>query len=140
VTNAVRLAARLLLAYLFVRSGLEVLRKPEPRVASASWLLDRVHDLVPFLPADNRLLVRANAALQVGAGGLLALGQQAQLDALLLAASLVPTTLGGHPFWRHDDPASRSHHRVHFDKNLAILGGLLAVALDTSDRRRRAWR
>ena len=138
--NALRLTVQLLLAWVFVRNGLDVLRKPEPRVATASWLLDMVHDLAPFLPADNRLLVRANAALQVGAGGLLALGQQRQLAALLLLASMVPTTIGGHAFWRHDDPTSRSQQRIHFDKNLAIVGGLLAAALDTSDRRRRAWR
>jgi uncharacterized membrane protein YphA (DoxX/SURF4 family) len=138
--NALRLTVQLLLAWVFVRNGLDVLRKPEPRVATASWLLDMVHDLAPFLPADNRLLVRANAALQVGAGGLLALGQQRQLAALLLLASMVPTTIGGHAFWRHDDPMSRSQQRIHFDKNLAIVGGLLAAALDTSDRRRRAWR
>ena len=138
--NAVRLTARLLLAWVFVRNGLDVLRNPEPRVASAGWLLEIMRGLAPFLPADDRLLVRVNAAVQVGAGGLLALGQYRQPAALILFASMVPTTLGGHAFWRHDDPTQRSQQRIHFDKNLAILGGLLAVVLDMPRRRRRAWR
>lgn len=53
----------------------------------------------------------------------------------------VRTTLSGHAFWRFDDPTRRSQQQVHFDKNLAILGGLdLVVVLDTPDtRRRRRW-
>ena len=51
------------------------------------------------------------------------------LAALGLAASLVPTTLGGHAFWTHDDPAQRTNQRNHFNKNLGLLGGLLVVAL-----------
>jgi hypothetical protein len=51
------------------------------------------------------------------------------------------TTLGGHAFWRFDDPTRPSQQQVHFDKNLAILDGLvLAAVLDTPDtRRRRRW-
>ena len=131
------LVARLLLAWVFLRNSVDVLRKPEPRVASAGWLLDELRARVPLLPADNVMLVRANAAVQVGAAGLLALGQQQRLTALMLAASMVPTTLGGHAFWRHDDPTRRSQQQIQFDKNLAILGGLLAVALAAPDRRRR---
>jgi uncharacterized membrane protein YphA (DoxX/SURF4 family) len=43
---------------------------------------------------------------------------------------MVPTTLGGHAFWRHDDPTRRSQQQIHFDKNLAIIGGLLLAALE----------
>src|SRR6266700_6001084 len=35
------------------------------------------------------------------------------------------------PFWRHDDPTRRTQHLAHFEKNLAILGGLLVVVLGT---------
>jgi uncharacterized membrane protein YphA (DoxX/SURF4 family) len=58
---ALRLAARLLLAWVFVRNGLDVLRNPEPRVTAAAWLLEQLHTLAPFLLADHALLVRANA-------------------------------------------------------------------------------
>jgi putative oxidoreductase len=130
--------ARFLLAWVFVRSAQDVLRKPEPRAESAAWLLDPMRGFVPFLPEDNLILVRANAAVQLAAAGLLLTGRLPRLAALVMAASMVPTTLGGHAYWRHDDPTRRSQHQVHFDKNVAIVGGLLlVVALDTPASRGR---
>jgi putative oxidoreductase len=135
-----RIAARLFLAWVFVRAGLDVLRHPEPRATTAAAFIDQMRALVPFVPDDRVALVRANAAVQVAAAGLLAVGagKLSRLAALTLAASLVPTTLGGHAFWTHQDPGSRAQQRVHFDKNLAILGGLLFVALQSPDRDRRS--
>lgn len=48
----------------------------------------------------------------------------------MLAASLVPTTLAGHPFWTIEDPAARKVQRTQFHKNLAMIGGLLFVAIE----------
>jgi uncharacterized membrane protein YphA (DoxX/SURF4 family) len=129
--------ARLLLAWVFVRAGMDVLRNPEPRVKTASGFLDELRSRVPVVPDDKLLMVRTNAMLMVGSGGLLALGVQpfSRLAALALCASLVPTTLGGHAFWTHTDPAARAQQWIHFDKNLAMLGGLLYFALG-EDRRR----
>jgi uncharacterized membrane protein YphA (DoxX/SURF4 family) len=134
-----RAAARVLLGWVFVRAGLDVLRHPEPRVRTAGPFLEQLRSSLPVWPDDPTMLVRANAAVQLGAGSLLALGpaRVARLAALALAASLVPTTLGGHAFWRHTDPAQRAQQQIHFDKNLAMLGGLLLVALGGPDRRRR---
>jgi hypothetical protein len=56
--------------------------------------------------------------------------------ALTLAGSLVPTTVAGHGFWTISDPVSRQQQRAHFDKNLAIFGGLLAAAAIRPARRR----
>ena len=64
--------------------------------------------------------------------------KQPGLAGLALAGSMVPTTLGGHAFWRHDDPTRRTQQQIHFDKNLAIVSGLLLVVLDEANRRRRA--
>src|SRR5436309_2316867 len=119
------IVTRLMLAWVFLRNGLDVLCKPAPRAATAAWLLDSVRAWTPSLPVDNVLLVRANAAIQLGAGASLAFGIQPRLAALVLATSMVPTTVGGHAFWRHDDPTRRTQQLVHFEKNLAILGGLL---------------
>jgi uncharacterized membrane protein YphA (DoxX/SURF4 family) len=41
---------------------------------------------------------------------------------------MVPTSLAGHAFWKIDDPVMRKTQRVQFLKNLAMIGGLLAVA------------
>jgi putative oxidoreductase len=123
--------ARLLLAWVFVRAGMDVLRNPEPRAKTASGFLDELRARVPVVPDDKLLIVKANAGLMVAAGGLLALGIRplSRLAALALCASLVPTTLGGHSFWTHTDPTARAQQWIHFDKNLAMMGGLLYFAL-----------
>ena len=74
--------------------------------------------------------MRANAAVQLAAGTLLALGRLPRLSALALAGSLAPTTAAGHPFWTVEDPAKRAQQRIQFNKNLAVLGGLLLAAAD----------
>jgi uncharacterized membrane protein YphA (DoxX/SURF4 family) len=132
IRSLLRHPLRLALAWVLLRSGTDVLRHPEPRAKAAAPLLDRL-DGVPGVPSDPVVAVRANAALQVGAALLLAAGRAPRAAALALAASLVPTTLAGHPYWREEDPARRGQQRIHFDKNVAILGGLLLVAVEPGE-------
>ena len=40
-----------------------------------------------------------------------------------------PTTLAGHAFWTESDARKRKANRIHFLKNLGLVGGLLAAAL-----------
>ncbi len=47
----------------------------------------------------------------------------------MLVAFLVPVTLGMHAFWRLSDPAAVHVQQAMFLKNVAILGGLLLVAV-----------
>ena len=62
-------------------------------------------------------------------GGLsLILGIQARVGALVLAAFLIPATLIFHDFWTLEDP-QRSLQMIMFQKNLAIMGGLLLFAI-----------
>jgi uncharacterized membrane protein YphA (DoxX/SURF4 family) len=84
--------------------------------------------------------VQVNAAAQVAGGILLALGWFPRLAAILLAGSLVPTTLAGHRFWEIDDPADRARQRNQFLKNLGLLGGLILAAVDTEGRPSVTWR
>jgi uncharacterized membrane protein YphA (DoxX/SURF4 family) len=128
--KVVRTIARPLLASVFIVSGLDVLANPEPRATVAKPVVDKVASVVPFAPGDPVDAVRLNAAVHLGAGVLLAAGVMSRLAALALAVSMVPTTVAGHPFWEVDDPVKRSQQRTQFLKNTAILGGLLAVALD----------
>ncbi len=127
-----RTMARLALAWVFVRAGLDVLQNPDPRVKTASGFIEDLRAIVPVLPEDKALLVKFNAGVMVGSGALLALGiaPLSRLAALALCGSLVPTTLGGHAFWAHEDPAARAQQVIHFNKNLAMLGGLLYFALE----------
>jgi uncharacterized membrane protein YphA (DoxX/SURF4 family) len=128
--KVVRTIARPLLASVFIASGLDVLANPEPRATIAKPVVDKVASVVPFAPSDPVDAVRVNAAVHLGAGVLLAAGVMSRLAALALAVSMVPTTVAGHPFWEVEDPVKRSQQRTQFLKNTAILGGLLAVALD----------
>ena len=125
-----RTLARPMLAGVFIAGGLDVLANPEPRAKLAKPVVDRVAAVVPLAPSDPKAAVALNAAVQIGAGSMMAAGILSRLAALALATSLVPTTLAAHRFWEFEDPALRSRHRVEFLKNSAILGGLLVVALD----------
>ncbi len=113
----VRRVARPLIASMFVYGGFDALRNPRPKVPRAEKVV----------PEDTEQLVVVNGAVQVGAGIALALGIAPRLAALALAGSLVPTTVAGHRFWEEDDDATRAQQRIHFLKNLSMLGGLLMV-------------
>jgi uncharacterized membrane protein YphA (DoxX/SURF4 family) len=122
--RCLRFVARLTFAWIFIASGYDVLRKPGRRT-------DLVAKAVPV--PEPELLVRLNGGLMVAGGTALALGFKPRLAALELAATLVPTTYVGHQFWKQSDPAARRSQRVHFDKNVSLIGGLLAFAL-TEDK------
>jgi putative oxidoreductase len=111
------LLARLALGTLFVLSG-----------------LGKLADLTGFAAELERLgvpaaalLARANAGVELLGGLALALGAGTRGAALLVAVSTMTATLLVHDFWTA--PAwQRVAQTIHFVKNLAIVGGLLAVA------------
>src|SRR5512135_724391 len=129
----VRRLARPLLASTFIVGGIDTLRKPESRAGAA-------RKVTASIPADDVQLVMANAATQILAGSLLAMGRLPRVSAIVLATSLVPTTLAGHRFWEQTDPTARAAARQHFLKNMSMLGGLLLAAVDTAGRPSVAWR
>lgn len=131
--------ARPMLAALFVSFGADAVMNPEPKAETSDEVGPRV--AAPLgLPTDPETLVKINGSVQVVAGLLLALGRFPRLSAFLLAGSLVPTTLAGHAFWDEDEPAARKSQRMHFMKNLAVLGGLLLASGDTEGNPSVAWR
>ncbi|WP_432833438.1 DoxX family protein [Dactylosporangium sp. CA-092794] len=140
----VRTAARSMLAALFVIQGWSAFREPQKLADRARPVTDRlgpgIKALHPALPSDAETLVRINGAAQVAGGLLLATGRVPRPAALLLAGSLVPTTLAGHPFWAIEDPQQRAMQRVQFLKNVSLFGGLLIAALDTEGRPGLRWR
>ena len=99
-----------------------------------------IAEKVPVLPQDAEKLVRINGAVMVGAGTLMALGKLRRLAALALIGSIIPTTYAGHRFWEEEDEATKAQQRIHFLKNLGLLGGLILEAFDTEGAPSLMWR
>src|SRR5690349_11927975 len=141
--TVVRTAARAMLAAIFVSSGAEAVVNPEKHVAKAKPVTDRLTPLIeranPNLPTDTATLVRINGAVQV-VGGVMMMSPAHRLAAATLAASMVPTTLAGHPFWQVEDPVARKQQRTNFLKNVSLMGGLILAAMDTSGKPGLRWR
>jgi putative oxidoreductase len=144
--TATRLIARPLLASIFVVGGVNALKNAPALATKAKPVTDR---LLPMLqkaspqvkiPEDTVTLVRVNAVAQILAAGALARGRAPRLSSTVLAASLLPTTVAGHQFWNETDPAAKANQRIHFFKNLSMLGGLMLAAVDTEGRPGVAWR
>jgi putative oxidoreductase len=141
-----RRLARPLLASSFIFGGVQALRNT-PALAEASKPVN--DDIREFagkvapqvkVPADDQTLVRINAGVHILGGLGLATGRAPRLCAFALAATLVPTTLAGHPFWEEKDKESREKQTSQFFKNLSMFGGLVLAGLDTEGRPGLAWR
>ena len=139
-----RLIARPMLASIFVVGAATALKNSSGTAAKADPVTSR---LVPLakkagipLPEDPETLVKINAAVQIGAGLALATGRAPRLSAAVLAASLIPTTAAGHRFWELEDPAQRTQQKLHFFKNVSLVGGLVIAAGDTEGKPGVAWR
>ena len=135
-----RRIARPLLASMFIAGGLDAIQSPESKVKAAAAVTEPLKTRFPALPEDNATLVRLNGMVQVGAGGLLAIGKFRRLASWALVASVIPTTYAGHRFWEEVDDETRAQQRVHFLKNLGLLGGLILAATDTEGAPSLGWR
>lgn len=135
----IRRLARPMLASIFIWGGIGALRDSSNHAKAAAPLLEKatgpIKDSLPEqVPTDPETLVRIDAAVKIGAGAMLALGKFPRLASLLLAGSIVPTTLAAHRFWEHEDPQQRGEQQIHFLKNLGLLGGVLLAAVDTGGK------
>jgi uncharacterized membrane protein YphA (DoxX/SURF4 family) len=143
-----RAAYRTMLASYFISSGVKAVRNPAPLAPLAEPVADKLVPFVKkyapeqvagFVPEDTETLVRVNGALQIVGGLALATGKGRRVGALLLAGSLIPSTLAKYPFWTQtgeEKAASRSH----FAKNVSLLGGVLLASRDTEGQPGLAWR
>jgi putative oxidoreductase len=107
---------RLLLAALFVLEGWSKLRGYE----AAAAYMDRYGVPSALLPAA--------IALELGGGALIAVGWQARIAALALGAFCVAAAV-----LFHGNLADRVH-LLHFEKDLAIAGGLLVLTVAGAGR------
>lgn len=135
-----------MLASMFVVGGVGALKNTEYAAERARKVTDRVVPMVQRaapsapVPTDPATLVRINAAVQIGAATALATGTAPRLASAVLAGSLVPTTLAGHPYWEETDPEAKQMQKIQFFKNVSMLGGLLISAADTAGQPGLAWR
>src|SRR3954449_11476178 len=104
----IRRIARPMLAATFISRGVESLRSPKPAADAARPTLEGLKKLPDpvgsNVPTDAETVARATAAVQIGAGLLLATGRLPRFSSAALALSVVPGSLGGHAFWREQDP------------------------------------
>ncbi|NEW42631.1 DoxX family protein, partial [Nocardia cyriacigeorgica] len=85
----IRRLARPLLASAFVVDGVDTLMHPEPRVKTASAVVQKGQQSLPSdmaekLPNNPSVLVKATAVTQVAGGAMLALGKAPRLAALAI--------------------------------------------------------
>jgi uncharacterized membrane protein YphA (DoxX/SURF4 family) len=125
----VRDLARSMLAPMFVSGGLDAFRHPEGKAGKAAMVTTPVAGALG-LPDDPAVFVKVNGAVQIVGGALLGTGAYPRLAALMLAGSLIPTTIAGHHFWDLEDEKERAAQRTQFLKNVAMLGGLLLIVTD----------
>ena len=143
-----RAVYRSMLASYFISSGVKAVRNPAPLAPLAEPLATKVIPFVKkyapdevsgYIPEDPQTLVRINGALQIAGGLALATGRGRRVGALLLAGSLIPSTLAKYPFWSlTGDEAAAA--RSHFAKNVSLLGGVLLASRDTEGKPGIAWR
>jgi len=117
-----RTAARFFLAGIFMYSGYGMIQDAERYAKRAS-------SAVPMLP-EEPMIAKVHGAAMLGAGGTFALGILPKTSARILALTLIPNTLIGHPFWKSTKPEDQRAQLVHFLKNLGLFGGLLYVSSD----------
>ncbi len=142
----VRLIARPMLSSMFITGGVNSLknsdylaRQTKPVTDKLGPAVDRVTERLPF-QLDSKQMVQLNGVVHVVGGFCLATGRAPRLSALALAATLVPTTFGGHRFWEENDPQQKANQKIHFFKNVSMMGGLLLASVDTAGKPSLAWR
>lgn len=142
----VRLIARPMLSSMFITGGVNSLknsdylsRQAKPVTEKLAPTVDKATDRLPF-QLDSKQMVQLNGVVHVVGGFCLATGRAPRLSALALAATLAPTTFGGHRFWEENDPQQKANQQIHFFKNVSMMGGLLLASVDTAGKPSLAWR
>ncbi len=78
------------------------------------------------IPMPEAAVLGSGALLTLGGGSIL-LGAKPKLGSLAILAFLASATPTMHDFWNDKDPAQKQNNMVNFMKNLALLGGTLAL-------------
>jgi uncharacterized membrane protein YphA (DoxX/SURF4 family) len=142
----VRLIARPMLSSMFIMGGINAIKNADALAERAKPVIDGLQPLIEqvgsYLPIQlgPKNVVRIDGVIHVVGGAMLATGKSPRLSSFVLAVSLVPTTFGGHRFWEESDPQTQANQKVHFFKNVSLIGGLLLASVDTAGKPSLAWR
>jgi Predicted membrane protein len=117
------LVGRILLALIFIGSGFGKITGFED---TAAYMASK------GMPMVEVLLIPA-ILIELGGGLLLAVGYKTRWAALAIFLFLIPTTLIFHAFWAVDPDQVRMQ-MIQFQKNLAIMGGMLYVVFNGPGR------
>ena len=136
-----RLIARPMLASMFVVGGLHALRNAPRLAEQGKEVTDTLVPLVKRVAADRSRSPRTPSRWSGSTPPSRSVRARRWPPAaspgwprLVLAATLVPTTVAGHQFWNESDPTQKANQRLHFFKNVSMLGGLLLAGVDTEGR------
>ncbi|RMF14513.1 MAG: DoxX family protein [Candidatus Dadabacteria bacterium] len=111
------LAGRILLALIFVMSGLSKIPGWDQ---TAAYMASEGMPMVPLFLA-GAIVFEVLGGLSVMAGF------YARVGAAALIIFLIPATLIFHDFWTLNDPQQQQIQMIMFMKNLSIMGGLFLV-------------
>lgn len=117
------LIGRLLLAYIFLLSGFG---KIGGFAGTAAYMASK------GLPLAEVLLA-ATIIIEVVGGLMIVFGWKARWAALAIFLWLIPTTLVFHGYWAVEPEQMRTQ-MIQFNKNLAIMGGMLYIMVAGSGR------
>jgi len=115
IQNAAALVGRILLAVIFIISGIGKITGYEGTAHYMAMKLPMVGVLLPL-----------TILTELGGGILLAIGFKARWVGLLLAGFTLLAGLIFHDFW-NADAANHMNQQINFLKNVAITGGMLMV-------------
>jgi len=115
--EAVLLAGRLLLSWLFILSGYRHLVHLKPMAGYAR---------TSGVPMPD--VAVAVTGLMILAGGLsILLGWHPRIGAALIFVFLIVVAFWMHRFWSFTDPMQRATQEAHFWKNIALAGAMLWI-------------
>jgi putative oxidoreductase len=109
---------RILLGQIFLLAGIHKMMDWQ---GMSAYMASQGMPWIPFF-LTGAMLVETLGGLS------LILGIQPRIGALVLTAFLIPATLIFHDFWTLEDP-QRSLQMIMFQKNLAMIGGLILLAV-----------
>ena len=114
--NAAALVGRILLALIFITSGLTKITGFEGTVG---YIASKG---LPLLQVGAALAI----AVELGGGILLAIGYKARWAALVIGIFTLVAAYFFHDYW-NADAAAKMNQQINFWKNVAITGGMLVV-------------